>query len=163
MRHAPADGVIGSLMILWVGVAIGVAFLATPAKFLAPSLSLPVALDVGRHTFAIYNRIELGFLAVLVIMAGLGRRAWLPALFVPGIVLIAQALWLIPALDARVTLILAGQQPAASPLHALYIVAEGAKVGTLLLFGFLGGRPDEREQSFNRNGAGARGWRGRTA
>ena len=36
---------------LWLGLLLGVAFLATPAKFLAPGL-LPVALDVGR-TFAV--------------------------------------------------------------------------------------------------------------
>jgi hypothetical protein len=42
--------------ILWLGLLLGVSFLATPAKFLAPSLALPVALDVGRHTFAVFNK-----------------------------------------------------------------------------------------------------------
>lgn len=35
------------LAVLWAGLLLGVSFLATPVKFLAPSLSLPVALDVG--------------------------------------------------------------------------------------------------------------------
>lgn len=47
------------------------AFLATPAKFLAPSLPLAVALDVGRHTFQVYNRVELLLLMALVAL-GLG-------------------------------------------------------------------------------------------
>ena len=32
----------------WFALVIGVSFLATTAKFLAPSLTLPVALDVGQ-------------------------------------------------------------------------------------------------------------------
>lgn len=32
------------LATLWAGLLLGVSFLATPVKFLAPSLSLPVAL-----------------------------------------------------------------------------------------------------------------------
>jgi hypothetical protein len=47
------------LLLLWAGLSAGVAFLATPAKFMAPSLSLPVALDVGRHTFRVYNDVDL--------------------------------------------------------------------------------------------------------
>ena len=39
------------LYLLWAGLAIGVAFLATPAKFLAPSLSLTVALELGWDPF----------------------------------------------------------------------------------------------------------------
>ncbi len=55
-RSAAVDRLGPQLLLIWAGVALGVAFVATPAKFLAPSLSLPVALDVGRHTFAVYDR-----------------------------------------------------------------------------------------------------------
>ena len=33
---------------LWAGLLMGVSFVATPVKFLAPSLSLAVALDVDQ-------------------------------------------------------------------------------------------------------------------
>ena len=36
---------------LWAGLVLGVSFVATPVKFLAPSLSLADALAVGRVTF----------------------------------------------------------------------------------------------------------------
>ena len=49
----------------WFGMLLGVSFLATPAKFLAPSLTLGVALDIGRQTFAILNKVEWLFSAVL--------------------------------------------------------------------------------------------------
>jgi hypothetical protein len=127
------------LLLLWAGIAIGVAFLATPAKFLAPSLTLPVALDVGRQTFAIYNRAELALLVLLVVI-GLGSRAprrWFLALTVPGAIVVLQAVWLIPLLDQRVGTILAGGAPAQdSNLHAAYIAMELVKIIILASLGF---------------------------
>jgi len=127
------------ILVLWAGIAIGVAFLATPAKFLAPSLTLPAALDVGRHTFAIYNRAELALLVLLVVI-GLASRAprrWYLALTVPGAIVILQAVWLIPMLDDRVATILAGGTvPQESNLHAAYIAAELIKIAALAGFGF---------------------------
>jgi hypothetical protein len=61
----------------WLGLLIGVAFLATPAKFLAPSLSLPVALDVGRQTFYVFNKVEWVMGAVLLLMLLNGGSIWL--------------------------------------------------------------------------------------
>ncbi len=57
-----------ALALLWIGLLIGVSFLATPAKFLAASLTLPVALDVGRHTFAIFNRVEWLLAATFLVL-----------------------------------------------------------------------------------------------
>lgn len=143
------------LLVLWAGVAIGVAFLATPAKFLAPSLTLPVALDVGRQTFAIYNRAELALLALLVVI-GLASRAprrWYLALTVPGGIVILQAIWLIPLLDHRVAEILAGRVPPSnSNLHAAYIAAELVKIVILAGFGFAAPGADG-------GGSRARRWR----
>jgi hypothetical protein len=124
--------------LLWAGLAIGVAFLATPAKFLAPSLSLPVALDVGRQTFRVYNGVELVLLGALLVLGGWSnlRRRWYLGLVVPGAIVISQALWLIPALDLRVAAIQAGQSPLpASNLHVVYIAAEAIKVLWLLAMG----------------------------
>jgi len=54
---------------LWIGLLVGVGFIATPTKFQAQSLSLPVTLDVGRSTFAIWNNVEWVVLAVLAVGA----------------------------------------------------------------------------------------------
>jgi hypothetical protein len=40
---------LAALLLLWAGVLLGVSVLAAPAKFAAPRLTLPVALDVGRQ------------------------------------------------------------------------------------------------------------------
>lgn len=138
--RGPADtlaGVGGQIALLWTGLELGVAFVATPAKFLAPSISLPVALDVGRQTFMVANRVELGICLIVLLAAALTRRrrAWTLAFAPPALAVLLQTIWLIPALDARVGLILAGQSPPPSPLHGLYVGLELGKATWLALAG----------------------------
>lgn len=132
-----------AIVVLWVGLLAGVSFLATPAKFLAPSLMLPVALDVGRHTFAIFNKMEwlLALAALLIVLLSRPRSGIANA----GCVLVAllvvlEAVWLLPVLDQRVGLIIAGRQPPASNLHNVYIGIEVAKLLGLLVISFVIGR-----------------------
>ena len=95
-RSSAIDRLGPKLLLVWAGLAVGVAFVATPAKFLAPSLSLPVALDVGRHTFAVYDRIELALVATLVVLGfwSQDRRRWYALLLFPAGIVVAEALWL---------------------------------------------------------------------
>jgi len=126
---------LGVVALIWVGMLLGVSFLATPAKFLAPSLALSVALDVGRHTFAIFSIVEvLGAVVLLLcsIASRSGRYPVFAALLVGGLVA-AQFVWLLPALDARVEIILQGGVPDSSGLHTLYIIMEVGKVALLSL------------------------------
>ncbi len=127
------------IYLVWAGVVIGVAFLATPAKFLAPSLALPVALDVGRQTFRIYNTVELALFALLLILGlwAQRRRRWYLGAVVAGAVVLAQTLWLIPALDLRVLALQADAAPLPpSNLHTAYVALEALKVFWLLAMGF---------------------------
>ena len=66
------------------------------------------------------------------------------AMAAPGMIVVLQAVWLTPELDARVGLILGGRSPPPSNLHIVYIVAEGLKIVVLLWFGFAGPRPVRR-------------------
>lgn len=119
---------------VWIGLLLGVSFLATPVKFLAPSLPLAVALDVGRHTFAVFNKVEW-LLAVTTLILLFGVRSRLSGLMIIVIcvVVAAETLWLLPELDRRVALIIAGQQPVASTRHNLYIVLEIVKLIALVV------------------------------
>lgn len=121
---------------IWSGIVIGVSFIATVAKFAAPSLSLPVALDVGAHTFAMLARIEWTLatvLALLIVAAGLNRRRLVLFALIAA-VLAGEALWLFPGLHARTLLVIAGQSLPPSPLHMIAVALEASKAGLLALF-----------------------------
>ncbi len=128
---------------IWIGLIAGVSFLATPVKFMAPSLSLPVALDVGRHTFGAFNKTEwvvalalLGWLATTVRIAPLALAA---AIVATALVALETA-WLLPELDHRVGLIIAGQTPPPSRLHRAYIVVECIKLIAVAIAAFSAAR-----------------------
>jgi len=132
-----------ALALVWAGMVLGVSFLATPAKFLAPSLSLPAALDVGRHTFLAFGRVEV----VLAALVGLRPRAqvWHRLLAVaPGLIVLAQALWLRSRLDARTRQVVEGKAPpSSSDLHLAYVASEAAKLAALLTLGLTAMQKDE--------------------
>lgn len=146
-NHLSRTGAVGALplllaalLLLWAGVLIGVSFLAAPVKFAAPSLTLPVALDVGRQEFGTLNLVEAGFAVVSLGLAFLVRPArllWI-GLGLAAAIVALQGLWLQPLLDARVELIMQNQTPPPAPWHALYIGLEVAKLALLLLAGWSG-------------------------
>lgn len=121
---------LSALALVWAGMLIGVSFLATPVKFLAPSLTLPVALDVGRQTFGVFSVVEIVLALVLVSAAIVARRERIIviATVLVGAIVALEVIWLLPVLDARVEIILNGGTPEESDLHSLYIVFEFAKL-----------------------------------
>jgi Domain of unknown function (DUF4149) len=138
-RLAIARCALGALIMLWAGVLIGVSFLAAPAKFDAPGLSLPVALEVGRREFGALNVAELALAVVTFALAAYARperAVWL-GLGLAAVIVVLQWLWLLPVLDARAELIIRGDTPAPAPWHALYIGAEVLKLLVLLVIGWL--------------------------
>lgn len=129
--------VLGGTALVWLGLLLGVSFLATPAKFLAPSLSLAVALDVGRQTFLVFNRTEWLLVVVLAVVWAVTSRARGVGVLVAIVLVIvlAETLWLLPVLDLRVQVILNGEVPSPSSHHTWYIALETGKAIALLLIG----------------------------
>lgn len=131
---------------LWLGLLIGVSFLATPVKFQAPSLTLATALEVGQATFALFTRVEWGLVVLLAVaVAWVGRTnvplgLWI-CVGVLALVLAAQSLWLLPILDARIVFITAGETPPPSEHHWLYVALE---TGKLLILAFMSWRSFRR-------------------
>ena len=118
------------LALVWTGVLLGAAFLAAPAPFMAESVDRAAALDVNRHLFRALSRAET-VLLLLTLVAGLLLRP--RGLVLAGLALLATAvlvesLWLLPALDARATLIQTGREPPPAPYHALYTGLEVVKL-----------------------------------
>lgn len=126
---------------MWLGMVLGVSFLATPIKFTAKSLTMPVALDVGRATFHAFGKVEwLLSIAMIVGAIRIGQGDGLDAIdytLIAAVLIIvaAQQLWLIPRLDLRVAAIIAGETLPPSPLHKIYAGSEFGKGLLLLLVG----------------------------
>lgn len=124
-----------TVALVWAGMVLGVSFLATPAKFLAPSLSRPVALDVGRHTFRMFGWVEMALTALLGLSAAAPAQQR-PLALAPGLIVLAQALWLRPGLGARTRQVVdGGEAPPPSGLHVAYVACEVAKLAALLGLG----------------------------
>jgi hypothetical protein len=138
-RLAIARCALGALIMVWAGVLIGVSFLAAPAKFGAPGLSLPVAMEVGRREFGTLNLAEIVLAVVTLALAAYVRpeRAIWFGLGLAALIVALQWLWLLPVLDARAELIIEGGAPEPAPWHALYIGAEVVKLLALLISGWL--------------------------
>ena len=142
---------------LWAGVVLGVSFVATPAKFLAPNLSLPEALEVGRATFGVMRYVDGFALAVLVVVV-LTNNAVRTSVgqtlskFLAAVValLLIQYLWLLPSLDERVQAIIDGTIVESSPLHWFYVVVEILKIILLIVIGI---RAYQHARVGNREGA----------
>lgn len=126
------------ISLIWLGMILGISFLETPVKFQAPSVTLEIGLDIGRHVFTVFNKIEIVFallLALLILIGKQKRRRVIP-LGVAWFALALQTIWLLPVLDARVELILQGQIPPPSPMHSIYVGFEVLKALALAVYGF---------------------------
>jgi hypothetical protein len=134
----PADrrGTIAVLLAatLWLGMLIGVSFIATPVKFTAPSLSLSVALDVGRVTFGLFAKVEWFAAATLLVSIILVRPGWLLLVLTLGLaaIVLVEGSWLLPILTSRIEAVIAGAPMAPSNHHALYVALEAAKAVCLV-------------------------------
>ncbi|AUR04501.1 hypothetical protein PhaeoP72_02543 [Phaeobacter inhibens] len=130
-----------AIIFIWSGAAIAGNLIAAPAKFQAPSLTLPVALDVGRMQFQWLGVAEAvcAFLVLALLLASKRMASWqLVAVFAAFAL---QRLWILPVLDERTLAIIAGQPVKESSLHLVYIAAEVVKAACLVWAGSQAMRP----------------------
>lgn len=121
----------------WLGITVGISLIATTARFSSEAISREIALDVSRVVFAALNRSELVALVLLLVVVRVSGRsralwAWCAVLI---LILLAQGVWLIPELSARTDVILAGGEPPASHVHAIYSTLELVKIAILATMG----------------------------
>lgn len=127
----------------YLGYLIGVAFLATRAKFQAPSLSFVQLLDVGRYTFrwlTISEYIIIPLIWFIAVHARTSKARMLSLLAVVVLTIIEKA-WVQPILDARVQIYLDGGTPQPSAMHVVFVVIEAGKVLCLLIAALAPDRP----------------------
>lgn len=124
--------------LLWLGMIVGISFVATPLKFLAPGVTLGIGLDIGRLVFGVFNKIEIAFALLMAFLILLGKKKdkSLVAFGLVGLALALQTIWLLPALVERIQWVLEGQQLSPSSLHSIYVGLEALKIMALAVFGF---------------------------
>ena len=128
-----------NLYLVWAGIIVGVSLLATPAKFLAPDLSLTEALQVGRVTFQVLAVTEAVLLtlafALVLLKPPVLKRSLLWPIVIAGVLLCQYAV-LLPFLNLQTDQVMAGEAPGqSSVLHSSYIAVELLKLGLLLFLG----------------------------
>ncbi|GAB2950023.1 hypothetical protein GCM10027048_13980 [Hymenobacter coalescens] len=126
-------------LFLWAGMVAGISFMEAPLKFTAPHITVVLGVGIGRIVFHALNKAELVLSVVALLCAGvLGvpSRIWL-VLLTAVLVLAAQTLWLLPALDVRAEALLAGLPNPPNSQHMTYIVLEVVKLVSLLTAGSL--------------------------
>ena len=133
----------------WFGMTAGVSLLATPARFSAPLITRPVALDVGTVVFSVLNKAEFVALIVLLIIvraSGLAARWW-AVCGVLTLILVAQSAWLLPELTARAGMVASGVEPPPSIAHAAYSTLELSKLVLLFACGIAALQPGSRRSA----------------
>lgn len=118
-----------------LGAIIAISFLEAPLKFLAPGVTIPIGLGIGRLVFTALNvlvGVVLLVLTVVTVRARAGRAA-------PGILAAIWVVYLVevavirPVLNQRSDLVIAGAEtPGTNWAHYAYIAAEVTIVGLLV-------------------------------
>jgi hypothetical protein len=128
------------LPILYAGILIGVSFIATPIKFMATSLDLPVALDVGHVTFHVLIRLEwcLSFICLAIFYFRALYKLDYTLIAIIFIILAIQTFYLLPILDDRIILIKQNKAVTSSNLHLVYILLDCIKLFSLLTVSYNG-------------------------
>ncbi|WP_205590829.1 hypothetical protein [Hymenobacter oligotrophus] len=117
-------------LFVWAGMVAAISFMEAPLKFTAPNITVVLGVGIGRIVFHALNKAELVLSVVALLCAGvLGvpSRIWL-GLLTLVVILLAQTLWLLPALDARAAALLAGLPNPPNSQHLTYVVLEAAKL-----------------------------------
>jgi hypothetical protein len=120
---------------IWFGMVLAISFVEAPLKFQAPGITLPLGLGIGRLVFFALNKMEIVCAVLLLIAFWRGRsntKTETTSLGAILLILVLETVWLLPVLDARAELVLAGTVPPFSNMHLVYIAFDAAKL--LLLF-----------------------------
>lgn len=126
-------------LIFWAGLIAGISFLEAPLKFQAPGITIPLGLGIGQLVFQALNKIEIVLLVIILVCSFPAplKNIKTRLLVILTIILLADTFWLLPLLDERAKLVLAGSPPPASHHHILYIIIESIKLLLLIVLGSL--------------------------
>lgn len=120
---------------VWLGMIIGISLIEAPLKFLAPGITIPLGLGIGRLVFTAMNIVEPVIAALLLlscVRAGVDRRFWALLWAAVGVLLVKVAV-IRPLLNRETDRVLAGLSGGGSAIHLFYIAADGVLIVLLVL------------------------------
>ena len=136
---------------IWVGFVCSISFMEAWLKFRAANVTLPIGLSIGREVFGALNRVEWAFAIILMTYLAFNKSkmAFLQLIYfyIPLVLLIVQTLFTLPALNARVDLVLLGHEMQPSFLHFYYLSMELIKVICLFISGIIAFRFNEQKKT----------------
>ncbi len=108
------------------GLIVGISFIEAPLKFLAPGVTIPIGLGIGRLVFTAANLVAVAGLVLLTVVSIRPRAPlrYLVVLASTWLVLLFEVLVVRPPLNARTDALLAGVDPGESPWHYIYIACD---------------------------------------
>lgn len=117
-----------------LGAIIAISFLEAPLKFLAPGVTIPIGLGIGRLVFTALN-VLAGVVLLVLTVVNVRARAGRAALGILGsiwVVYLVEVAVIRPVLNQRSDLVIAGaESPGTNWAHYAYIVADVSIVGLL--------------------------------
>ncbi|MDJ0684639.1 MAG: hypothetical protein QNJ84_08060 [Alphaproteobacteria bacterium] len=127
------DTLVPAFALIWAGVSLGGSLVAAPAKFRAPSLDLPTALEVGRAQFRWIGVTEAVLCVGLILSLLASSNPNWPWMAAPILIFGIQRLLVMPTLDTRTVAVINGNRAGETPLHGAFIALEIVKFSTLTL------------------------------
>ena len=128
------------VLIFWAGYVSSISFMEAWLKFGAEGVTLSVGLSIGKKIFTALNRCEWAFLIVYSLLYFNQSKIRQYTLTVFSLLILVilslQTFFVLPALNARVDMILDGQTLENSFLHFYFGTLEIIKVGLLLGLSF---------------------------
>lgn len=122
---------------VWIGLILGLSFIEAPLKFMAPGITIPLGLGIGRLMF--WALAIGGFVLLLVLTTSAVLRPRVPVggwalIGCLWVLMLVQSFAIRPALSARSDIVIAGGDPGPSVLHYVYIATDMAILITLVLW-----------------------------
>ncbi len=119
-----------------LGAIIAISFLEAPLKFLAPGVTIPIGLGIGRLVFTALN-VLAGVVLIVLTVVNVRARAGQATLSILGsiwFVYLIEVAVIRPVLNQRSDLVIAGLAAAGTNwAHYAYIVADVTLVGLLIV------------------------------
>jgi len=128
-----------AITFIWIGFIGAISFMEAWLKFQAPGVTTELGLSIGQLVFKALNRVEIVSALFVTVMSVLNKDSNVfrvkDFIFLPVGIVVIQTLWLLPALDDRVSLIISGEEAPKSKLHLCYVLLEIVKVISLFIYG----------------------------